>query len=313
MQYLITITDYEMIPVQVATPNRSSNHKQRRFDFQEEWEADNDNSNKENRCVESHLNSYAAKVQKKMIAALLEKYDYFGAWELAKTIRPSLSNKAFDLITAAKDRYMLDGEKAKAVFKRCGIKGTDIKKPAFEYLLRLELLVRKGEYSDFIRGLTPLLGQLYMLVLDTQCGINVKKYVSRGKWDYNKVKANARLFDALNSESGDFTKLYYNNSNVLVTLIKSLVENRDIVSMCEKLRLVEERVRTDTAHEMVYVSSETIAEKTTDKDIAPDGLPPKNIISIILKVFSSCGICTEKELLSEYDRMNGIIRGAVNT
>ncbi|MBQ9209679.1 MAG: hypothetical protein IJ149_08900 [Oscillospiraceae bacterium] len=72
------------------------------------------------------------------------------------------------------------------LFKRCGIKGTDIKKPAFEYLLRLELLVRKGEYSDFIRGLTPLLGQLYMLVLDTQCGINVKKYVSRGKWDYNK-------------------------------------------------------------------------------------------------------------------------------
>lgn len=83
--------------------------------------------------------------------------------------------------------------------------------------------------------------------------------------------------------------------------------------MCEKLRLVEERVRNNTAHEMVYVSSETIAEKTTDKDIAPDGLPPKNIISIILKVFSSCGICTEKELLSEYDRMNDVIRGAVNT
>ena len=65
LQYLITLTDYEMIPVQVTTFKKSSNHKQKRFELKEEWEADEDNSNSENRCVESHLNSYAAKVQKK--------------------------------------------------------------------------------------------------------------------------------------------------------------------------------------------------------------------------------------------------------
>lgn len=311
LQYLIPLTPYKMIPVQVFTPQKSANTKyEERADFDKEleWEANEDNDNGINRCVESDLSSYAAKMQKKMIVTLLEKYDYIGAWELAKTIRSSLSDKAFELLTAAKDRYMLDSEKAAAGAKKHGIALFDMAK---EYLLRLDLLVRKGEYADFIRGLSPLLADLYQYVLRSQCNLNVKRYCTNGKWDYLKVKENERLFSVLDSERGDFTKLYYNNSNILVSIIKEFIDNEELVSLCSKLRTVEERIRNDTAHELKCVTVKEIVERTSSEDISPNGMPPKNIISSVIRAYNICGAAIGKNYLDTYDNMNAVLINAI--
>ncbi|MBQ5316174.1 MAG: hypothetical protein J6I96_01330 [Oscillospiraceae bacterium] len=82
-----------------------------------------------------------------------------------------------------------------------------------------------------------------------------------------------------------------------IRLIKSRYSRR-------KLRFVEERVRNDVAHEIVYVSKDMIIEKTKHTDFAPNGLAPANIVSVIIKVFSLCGVEISHDILSLYDRMN---------
>ncbi|MBR4223388.1 MAG: hypothetical protein IKR73_01105 [Oscillospiraceae bacterium] len=310
--YLIPLTPYKMVPVQVFTPEKKSNSKHEKredFDPELEWEGNDDNDNGIDRCVISDIASYSAKIQKKMVATLLEKYNYVGAWEVAKTIKDTLSPGAYELLIAARDRYMLDSEKAAQVLKKNSIPLYD---KAKEYLLRLDLLVRKEEYADFIRGLSPLLADMYQCVLKNICHINVKRYCTNGRWDYTKVSEDRRLFDVLDAGNGDFTRLHYNNSNVLVSLISEFADDEELKTKCIKLRSVEERIRNDTAHELVSVSQKDIVERTTIEEISPDGMTPQKIISIIIKVYEHCGINMKKNFLFAYDNMNEIIIKALD-
>ena len=318
LQYLITVTSHKMIPVQVYTPERKSNTKfEKRDDFDPEleWEYNEDNENGINRCNISVLSAYGARVQKKMMITLIDKYDYVGAWELAKTIRSNLSPKAFDLVCAAKERYMLNAESAVKTCRKYSLKvidpySSDQLMHMFEYLLRMELLLRKGEYSDFIRSITPLLADMYEYVIKKKCGLNIKEYCTKGKWDSSKVESNEKLLNVLD-DGRDYTKQYYNNSSILVNIIKSFSDDKNIAELCEKLRFVEERVRNGTAHEIVYVSAETIREKTISKDKYPNGISPKEIVFIIIKVFELSEVGMKSDFLDSYDKMNDIIKGVL--
>ena len=318
LQYLITVTSHKMIPVQVYTPERKSNTKYEKrddFDPELEWEYNEDNENGINRCIVSELSVYGARVQKKMIATLIDKYDYIGAWELAKTIRKNMSPQAFDLICASKDRYMLNAESAVKVFRKYNFKVIDTSYSdqllhMFEYLLRIELLLRKGEFSDFIRSITPILADLYEFIIKKKCGLDINEYCTKGKWDKSKVEKNEQLLKVLDN-GRDYTKQYYNNSSILVNIIRKFSDDKNIAELCEKLRFVEERVRNDTAHEIVYVSAETIQRKTVSKKKYPSGISPKEIVFIIIKIFELSGTGIKSDFLDSYDKMNDIIKGVL--
>lgn len=49
----------------------------------------------------------------------------------------------------------------------------------FEYTLILDLKVKRGEYADFLRAITPLSVDLLEMVLAEFCDIDITKYYKR--------------------------------------------------------------------------------------------------------------------------------------
>lgn len=57
--------------------------------------------------------------------------------------------------------------------------GENEKKVLFEYMLALDLKVKRGEYADFIRAITPLGVDLLEIVLEQSCDIDITRYYKR--------------------------------------------------------------------------------------------------------------------------------------
>ena len=60
----------------------------------------------------------------------------------------------------------------------------------FEYTLILDLKVKRGEYADFLRAITPLSVDLLEMVLAEFCDIDITKYYKRKafrEWDEQKM------------------------------------------------------------------------------------------------------------------------------
>ena len=75
----------------------------------------------------------------------------------------------------------------------------------FEYALNMNIKLIKNEYADFVRSITPIVVDLYELVLKKQFDVNLDDYTisirmpkgkSRKQWDSNKLKG--KIGDILN-------------------------------------------------------------------------------------------------------------------
>ena len=56
----------------------------------------------------------------------------------------------------------------------------------FEYALTIDIRLKRGEYVDFIRSITPIVVDLFEMILKKQCGIKVDDYCDQykraGQW-----------------------------------------------------------------------------------------------------------------------------------
>lgn len=93
--------------------------------------------------------------------------------------------------------------------------GENEKKVLFEYMLALDLKVKRGEYADFIRAITPLGVDLLEIVLEQSCDIDITRYYKRNNqriWDKNRLVG--EILDILNknfihSDMGRYILLIY--------------------------------------------------------------------------------------------------------
>ena len=51
----------------------------------------------------------------------------------------------------------------------------------FEYALTIDIRLKRGEYVDFIRSITPIVVDLFEMILKKQCGIIVDDYCDQYK------------------------------------------------------------------------------------------------------------------------------------
>lgn len=58
---------------------------------------------------------------------------------------------------------------------------TSSERKYFEYALNLKIRLKKGEYVDFIRAVTPIIVDMFELILRKQCGIKVDDYCDKYK------------------------------------------------------------------------------------------------------------------------------------
>lgn len=310
LQSLEAFVDYKVTPIQVSTPNKKSNahsFDKTKYDPETIWELNEDNSINEDRTRLSDNSRFFAQIKKQNIIQLIRSYDYVGAVALADSMTDMLSTEFVELVHAADQRFKLNFRKAKEIFAKYDYKVLEIEATRFaelaEYMLILDLKVKREEYVDFLRGITPIIADLFELILKNSCGFNVDDYVRKNRkgvreWDIKKLSENPTVIDALNRKYGEFrSEPVY--SSAMEVIIDALSSDSELALVCKDLRTAEEKLRNTAAHEITGVSDDKIKSKL--------GFSAADIVKNLFTAMRYAGINADKGFFKSYDRMNDII------
>ena len=178
----------------------------------------------------------------------------------------------------------------------------------FEYALNMNIKLIKNEYADFVRAITPIVVDLYELILKKQFNINLNDYtisinmpkgMSRRQWDCHKVegKIGDILNEAFHNKGGFKGKEVY--SIHLKALILGLSNDEKLNDLVKKIGMVEAKIRNLAAHEIVSVDDKIIQQYTD--------LNAQEIMKKIRMLFRYTGIPVHEEYWKSYDEMNEMI------
>lgn len=305
------LSEYRFKPVQVSTPLKKSNaygENSVEYDVETYWGMNEDNmENYEDRCIEAKSGNLISLLKIDSICKFIKSYDYTAALSIADEIDDFISEDGKKLINIAVERLKLN---SKIVDKQLVKQKIDIipvksgnQRSIFEYALALDIKIKKGEYADFIRGLTPLTADLSELILKCQCGININDYCKINrfglrKFDKNKLK-NTEVYETLQSEFNGNFKPNDIGTRQMVPLIKKYADDKVLIQKIEEIMNVEQAIRNLAAHEIVSVTEEWIKEKT--------GFSSKQIFEMIKFLIVKAGVKAKEDDWKSYDKMNEII------
>lgn len=306
---LQTIGEFPATLIQVATPEKGMNeHIHKGYDVETLWDLNQDNlPDAKNRCKEITCPSLKKIKQEEIIKKHIEAYDYNAALSVTETMKQEDVRKYRSIIELASRRVLLDFAGVDKIARQTGFDCIPVKassdRKLFEYALNMDVRLKRGEYVDFIRAITPLLVDLFELVLKKQCGVDindyceVKKYkkVSRRQWSESKLQKTEvkQVLDKAFQGKFNGTDIYAVH---LKYLIDHFSDNSTLKELVEKLRSVEEQIRNDAAHDVISVTEETIIQKT--------GFTSTKIMQMIQNIFYYTGISVKKEYWKSYDEMN---------
>lgn len=311
---LATLGDVNGVLIQVTTPEKTINkHDHDNYDVQFLWEYNPDNTEGfVNRCKIISCPSIVRLKNEEIIRQFLESYDYSAALNVARNMNAEATKHYINLLEFANYRLQLDYTSMSKVVEASEIKTmlpvlTSKYRNTVEYALSLFIKAKQGKYADFLRGLTPLILELFILVLEKQYGFNarsfcyVDKYSGGYKWDMKKLKANTETsgwVDIWNSAYPNGFREGFIVSRDLLFVIRRKCNN-SIIEKTELLREVEENARNSAAHEIGIVTADTIQKMT--------GHSYTEIIGTIKSMFKLAGVITDDGKWGSYENMNEMI------
>ena len=193
-----------------------------------------------------------------------------------------------------------------------GEQSQEIEQKLFEYALVLTIKVKKEEYADFLRGITPLVTDLFELILKRIAHIDVNDYCSIRSdeirvWDSKILKKdeNEKIKETLDSwfekqGKGKFRPgqpVYAGSMEPLIAAFCS--EDGEMVEKVTEISNVAGAVRNMAAHEIVSVTNDWFKDNT--KKTAQE------IMNILQYLVKKAGIVTDQEAWNAYDQMNDAI------
>lgn len=325
LQTLATLSEFSMVPIQVSTPVKKINdHTEDKVNYEvmEYWELNEDNQqNFENRCIQSEGIHLLSEIKKEILLKHVHAYDYVAALQIAETIEYDLPNEVFHLLRAANWRLKLHNpgvtkEMEGITYSMLPIKN-DEKRAMFEAVLALEIKLKKEEYGDFLRYITPIMAELFYHILKEQCEIDVYKYCKKErnayKWSINKLyqknsneeeeKKRVRIVQAFQKAYKTGIREIEASSEQMVRLLEAFITDKREREELKALRTVERDVRNLAAHQIVVVTKEWIKRKT--------GYEPEEIMKLIKNAVGYAGISVKKEDWESYDKMNCYIENCM--
>ena len=306
---MATLAEYRFLPVQVSTPNKRLNvesSERESYEVQLQWELNEDNvADFENRCTEVKCFNLMKLLKIDMIKKHIMAYDYTAAKMIAKDIKEEISEDAYRLIEIASERMKLNRSKISKLISGTNFDIFPIKdgkyQKVFEYVLGLGIKLKKEEYADFIRGITPLVVDLMESILERSCNLKIADYCNtdaksgRRRWDRSKLDK-AGLLTILNDNfSGNFKggDIY---SIHIACLIKAKCDDLNLKQKIDDIAKVEGEVRNVAAHQIVSVTDEWFRDMT--------GKSANEIFSLLKYLTQSAGVPVKKEYWDSYDVMN---------
>lgn len=179
-----------------------------------------------------------------------------------------------------------------------------------EYTLAMGIKIKKHEYADFIRAISPILLDLYEIIIKVIYDININNYVSYNgknmrKWDLEKIKGDTVLNTVITKDDFPFYKDIGNGN--LYKLIEKLNNEAtinkkaspDIYDKIKKLHDVEKIMRNPAAHEIVSITDENIKKET--------GINSAKIFDNIKSLINEFVLKDEKDkknIWDSYEKMN---------
>ena len=302
---LQTLGEYPGKLIQVSTPERKMNeHIHSDYDVESLWELNEDNAETyENRCREISCPSLTNIKQQEMIRSFILKYDYRAAAYLANALPDETTRNYRQLIQAGMYRMELDRTRVDRLLAQQNDFALPLRsgneRKYFEYALSVQIKLKREDYADFIRSLTPLIGGLFELVLSNEFQIDLNTYKTPdGRWD-RKALAGSELLSVLESQSPREFQYGFIYSAHLKKIITYYSKDPVLTEITENLRSVEEKVRNLAAHTITAITKDTIVEKT--------GFQPNKIMADIKKLFAYTGIKVKAEYWESYDALNDLI------
>ena len=302
--------------IQVKTPGGARNvHKEiEEYDVETLWELDTDNvKNYKNRCEEVVLPSLVSLKKLEIIKEQISNYDYNAALSISYTLPEKSYGKLKNILNLARARQDLDTDKIKKSYfdlykQMIPIKGNG--EDVFEYALKLGNKLEKREYVDFLRGITPILVDMFEMVLRDYCGLDIRTLTIRDnhgslKWDSQSLEGTETKLILDNWYRPRFkAEDKYVQSDHLTVLIENKCRNRDLRMLVRNLRNVESSIRNMAAHEIVSVTDNMIHDRT--------GLYGREVMDMIRQLFNYSSLASDNLDWDSYKKMNEMIKELIS-
>lgn len=309
---LQTLGEFPAKMIQVATPERKINeHIHKNYDVELLWELNEDNEDgSPNRCREIKCPTLSKIKKEEIIKKHILAYDYSAALEVTDTMQKDEVESYRDLLYMASQRMMLDFENVDKMIRKTGIQCLPVRgsgeRKYFEYACNMEIRLKKKEYVDFIRSVTPLIVDLFELILKKRCNIKLDDYCrfsTKGgkghrRWSMQHLKDTTVLKILNDAFDGNFNAQDISSKHLKV-LIEGLDKDQHLIELVNAVRSVEDNVRNLAAHQIISVTEEKIQKLT--------GFSSDKIMEMIKELFNYTGINIKKEYWDSYDEMNKII------
>lgn len=291
----------------------------------------------ENRCEEVQCTSLILLKNLELLKKLINSFDYSAALKMLQSLEGDYE-KIKRMIELAKYRLLLDFDRVDDIFKKleakdkknCYRKYKDInRRKYFEYVQMLEVKYKMGHYGDFIRAVTPIIFDCYLLIINEQLKIDVFQdlcevlpYKNAPTWSKEKLESNdntiAKINNILNpsiqNPNSQKKKRVYGNyltSHELFMIIKKLLpDNKRIRNTTNFLRTVETKIRNIAAHQIVSITEETI-ESQLVWDRKNRGC--KDILREIKKALTFGGLDLFMDNTGSYRTMNKEINKVIDS
>lgn len=316
------LKDYDCKFIQVATPMKAMNKNEHSDnpDWELLWELNAElEKDGENRCAENKCPSLSRLRQEEIIKKHIDEYDYRAALSVARGMEKHSTKNYIDELVRAVNRYNLNMKKVDNDYKKDGFDITPVKsgdaRKLFEYALWLNIKLKREEYVDFIRGITPLVVELFEIILKSKGKFDINNYCKKNDrdirvWDETKVIVKLpgkdvsikeivnKEYQIKHSDSGKVGEFKLNMiySEALMYLIKNLIDDKLLVETVSNIRAVEEDIRNLAAHDIVSLDSDYIREKTE--------FTPVQIMDMLKILFSRTNFSIKKEDWNSYEDMN---------
>ena len=309
LQVLASLYPERYTAIQVETPAKAANKEHEdtdHYDVKLQWECNLDNQETFiDRSSRSKTDTLFLNIQKENIKRLIREYDYSAALMLAENMEGVLSGKAVLYLKAAERRNLLDISGAQ---KLLGKETQDVlqiavgeEKDIIEYLINLNIKLRKRQYADYIRAITPVVLDILLVYMRKKQGVSEEKFCVRsrkGIWYLNINKMEKSAPDILAILKRKYPMLKENplSSDYVSEIILAKEEDLKVISSIEKIREVEREIRNYAAHEIVAITEESILRDAS--------IRPEEIIELLKFLSIRAGIKIRKEDWKSYDRMN---------
>lgn len=316
---MATFAEYRFKPIQVSTPQNGMNtvHEDRKdYDNELNWELNEDNlEGAMNRCTEVKSLNLTKMIKAEIIKKHVKSYDYGAALAVASEMKQDISEDAYTLIRIMDARVKLDHKSiskltAGGEYDIYPVKEGD-KQQVFEYALVLQMKIRKQEYADFIRGITPLVVDLLEDILLNRCKIKLDDCCTQSKdgvrkWNQDKLEKNglAAFLEKEYRNKGGFRggPVY---SSQIAKIIEYRCQDAILIRKVNDMVEIEGKVRNIAAHEIVSVTDEWILERTKRENKA--GKKAQEIFGMMKELMGEAGINVKKEFWQSYDTINDMI------